>query len=166
MATSRRLTLALVSAAAASLSGARRSAAAEDSVISVSRASKPTAAASEHFTGIAEVSAPFRAHAPARASGGLVSFTARARTNWHTHPLGQTLIVMSGSGLVQHWGGPAERIGPSDVAWIPPGTKHWHGAGPDGPLTHVAISEVQDGKTAEWLEAVSDADYAAALKQQ
>jgi quercetin dioxygenase-like cupin family protein len=90
-----------------------------------------------------------------------VTFQPSARTAWHTHPLGQTLIVTDGSGLIQREGGPVEEIRPGDVVWIPPGVKHWHGAGPSAAMTHVAVAEVVDGSAVEWLEKVTDDQYAA-----
>ena len=158
----RRTLVAAIGVVAAAAPG-RKVAAAEDRVV-VTPAQAPAAAAAEHFTGSATVSAAFAAQAPARASGGTVQFAPAARTDWHTHPLGQTLVVLSGTGFVQHWGGSAEHLVPGDVAWIPPGTKHWHGAGPAGPMVHVAISERMDGKTVDWLEKVSEAQYAEAVR--
>lgn len=112
-----------------------------------------------NFTGSVRVDTPFRAEAPARASGGHVTFEPGARTAWHTHPLGQTLIITSGVGLVQRWGGPTQEVRPGDVVWIPPGEKHWHGASPTMAMGHMAITEVLDGKTVEWLEQVTDLQY-------
>lgn len=120
---------------------------------------KPTIGAAQNFTGSVRVEGPFKGSAPARVSGGTVTFEPGARTAWHTHPLGQTLIVTAGAGLVQHWGGSIQEIRIGDVVWIPPGVKHWHGAAATAGMTHVAISEAQDGKTVEWLEHVSDAQY-------
>lgn len=157
----RRGLLALASTAAMLLH-ARRATAAEAGAVSVKRASPPRVALPDHFSGQVQVTAPFKADAPARASGAIVSFAPGARTDWHTHPLGQTLVVLSGTGLVQRWGDQAQHIGPGDVAWIPPGAKHWHGAGPDQPMSHLAVSEALDGRTADWLESVSDAQYAQA----
>ncbi len=114
---------------------------------------------SANFTGQVRVDTPFRAEAPGRVSGGLVTFEAGARSAWHTHPLGQTLIVTQGAGLVQRWGGPIQEIRPGDVVWIPPGEKHWHGAAPATAMSHIAISEHLDGKSVDWLEQVSDAQY-------
>lgn len=94
-----------------------------------------------------------------RAMGASVTFEPGARTHWHTHPLGQTLIVTAGAGRVQRAGGPIEEIRPGDVIWFPPGEKHWHGATPTTPLTHLAIQEQLDGKAVDWLEQVSDAQY-------
>lgn len=113
----------------------------------------------EHFKGSVRVDPLFQAKAPARASGGRVTFEAGARTAWHTHPLGQTLIVTAGVGRVQRWGDPAEEIRPGDVVWIPPGQKHWHGASPNSSMTHIAISEALDGKSVEWMEQVDDSQY-------
>ncbi len=113
----------------------------------------------EHFKGSVRVDPLFQAKAPARASGGQVTFEAGARTAWHTHPLGQTLIVTAGVGRVQRWGDPAEEIRPGGVVWIPPGQKHWHGAAPNSSMTHIAISEALDGKSVEWMEQVDDSQY-------
>ena len=113
----------------------------------------------EHFTGRAELEWLVEAPAPARVRVLRVTFQPAARTHWHTHPLGQTLIVTEGVGRVQVWGGPVQEIRPGDVVWIPPGVKHWHGAAPDQAMTHLAIHEAEDGKTVEWLEPVTDAQY-------
>lgn len=112
-----------------------------------------------NFTGAVRVDSPFRAEEPARISGGIVTFEAGARTAWHTHPLGQTLIVTSGVGLVQRWGGQVQEIRSGDVVWIPPGEKHWHGASSTVAMSHVAITERLNDKTVEWLEQVSDSQY-------
>jgi len=111
------------------------------------------------FTGNVRIDSPFAAKAPGRMQGALVTFEPGARTAWHTHPLGQTLIVTSGCGLVQREGGAIETIRPGDVVWIAPGVKHWHGAAPTTAMTHVAIVETQDGKSSTWMEQVSDAQY-------
>ena len=111
------------------------------------------------FTGTVRVDPLFNPSAPERAQGASVTFEPGARTAWHTHPLGQTLIVTSGGGRVQRWGGPIEEIRPGDVVWFAPGEKHWHGAAPDTAMTHIAVHEVQDGKAVDWLEKVSDAQY-------
>lgn len=113
------------------------------------------------FTGDVWQDPIIEAPAPARVRALAVTFVPGSRTHWHTHPLGQTLYVTSGSGLVQTFGGPVRRIHAGDVVWIPPGEKHWHGAGPSTGVTHVAIQEELDGRTADWLEPVSDADYLA-----
>ncbi|MES2613293.1 MAG: cupin domain-containing protein [Pseudomonadota bacterium] len=116
----------------------------------------------DYFTGSVRVDSPFQAEGPARVGGGHVTFEPGARTAWHTHPLGQTLLVTSGVGLVQRWGGPVQEIRPGDVVWIPPGEKHWHGATPTTAMGHYAIAERLDGKSVDWLEKVTDAQYAAA----
>jgi quercetin dioxygenase-like cupin family protein len=115
----------------------------------------------ERFTGTVRVDPLFPEHAPARAHGVSVTFEPGARTAWHTHPLGQTLIVTAGCGLVQCWGGPIEPIRPGDVIWFPPHEKHWHGATATTAMTHIAIVEHLDGKTADWMETVSDEQYQA-----
>lgn len=117
----------------------------------------------ENFTGVARISAPFQVQAPGRAGGATVRFEASARTAWHTHPLGQTLFVTAGPGLVQQQGQPAQVIRPGDVVTIPPNVRHWHGAGPDEAMTHVAIAEREDGISVAWQDKVSDEDYRAAL---
>ena len=113
----------------------------------------------DYFTGAVRIDAPFKAEAPARVGGATVTFEPGARTAWHTHPLGQTLIVLSGTGRAQRDGGPVEEIRAGDIIWFEPGEKHWHGASPTTAMTHIAIQEAQDGKAADWLEQVSDADY-------
>lgn len=119
-----------------------------------------------YFTGSARVDAPFEAAAPARVSGARVMFEPGARTAWHIHPLGQTLIVTAGTGRVQRWGDTAEEIRQGDIVWIPPGQKHWHGAAPNNSMTHIAITERLDGKSVDWMEKVSDEQYAAPLRGQ
>jgi 4-carboxymuconolactone decarboxylase len=116
-----------------------------------------------HFTGLVRIDAPFRGDAPAHVYGASVTFEAGARTNWHSHTLGQTLIVTEGKGLVQRWGDPVEVIRPGDIVWIPSGQKHWHGAAPDAAMTHIAIVEHLDGKATEWMEKVSDEQYGVAM---
>ncbi len=116
---------------------------------------------SDYFTGAVSIDPLFQASPPARAYGASVSFQPGARTAWHTHPLGQTLIVTSGSGRVQRWGGAIEEIQTGDVIWFPPGEKHWHGASSTSALTHIAVQEQLDGKVVEWLEHVSDEQYGA-----
>ena len=103
----------------------------------------------------------FQAQDPARVAGASVTFEPGARTAWHTHPLGQTLIVTAGSGLTQRWGGPIEPIRPGDVVWFPPGEKHWHGATPTTAMTHIAVQEKVNGKAVDWMEQVSDDQYQA-----
>ena len=116
----------------------------------------------EWFTGTVRIDPLFTAPAPARAAGAAVTFEPGARTAWHRHPLGQTLIVVSGLGRVQREGGPVQEIRPGDVVWIPPGERHWHGASPATAMTHIAIQEALDGKAVEWMEHVDDRQYLAA----
>jgi quercetin dioxygenase-like cupin family protein len=113
------------------------------------------------FTGAVRLDQPFQAAEPARVSGAVVTFEPGARTAWHTHPLGQTLIVTSGCGWAQREGGPVEEIRPGDVVWFEPEEKHWHGATPTTAVTHIAIQEKLDGKAVDWLEHVSDEQYQA-----
>lgn len=113
----------------------------------------------DYFTGAVRVDRLFEAPEPARARGSCVTFEPGARTAWHTHPLGQTLIVTTGCGWVQRWGGSIETIRPGDVIWFPPGEKHWHGATATTAMTHIAVQEQLDGKTVDWLEKVSDEQY-------
>ena len=120
----------------------------------------------DYFTGSVRIDPLFQAPDPARVAGASVTFEPGARTAWHTHPLGQTLIVTAGSGLVQSWGGPIREIWPGDVVWIPPGEKHWHGAKATTAMTHIAIQEHLEGKTADWMEKVSDELYQAASAEQ
>jgi 4-carboxymuconolactone decarboxylase len=129
--------------------------------VKISRASgNPAVQASpNYFTGVVRLESQFRGDAPARVAGAVVTFEPGARTNWHTHPLGQALIVTQGSGFVQRWGGSREQIQPGDTVWIPAGTKHWHGASETSSMSHVAIAEALDGNTVEWLENVSDKQY-------
>ena len=114
---------------------------------------------SDYFTGTVRIDPLFSAPAPARVVGASVTFEPGARTAWHTHPLGQHLVVTAGCGRVQRWGGPIEEIRSGDVVWIPPGEKHWHGASPTTAMTHLAIQEQLDGKAADWMEQVSDEQY-------
>jgi quercetin dioxygenase-like cupin family protein len=111
------------------------------------------------FTGRVRIDPLFPAADPARATGNAVTFEPGARTAWHTHPLGQVLIVTAGVGLSQREGGPVEEIRPGDVVWFDPGEKHWHGAAPTTGMTHIAIQESLDGRAVDWLEPVTDADY-------
>ena len=111
------------------------------------------------FTGTVRLDPLFTAPDPARVVGASVTFEPGARTAWHTHPLGQTLVVTAGMGRAQKWGGPIEEIRPGDVIWFAPGEKHWHGAAPAASMTHIAIQEQLEGKTADWLEKVSDEQY-------
>ncbi len=124
--------------------------------------SQPSAkGAAEYFTGTVRVDAPFKGGEPARVGGATVTFEPGARTAWHTHPLGQTLIVVSGAGLAQREGGPVEQILPGDIVWFAPGEKHWHGAAPTTAMSHIAIAEALDGKVVDWMEHVSDEQYQA-----
>jgi quercetin dioxygenase-like cupin family protein len=116
------------------------------------------------FTGTVRIDPQFQASAPARVAGASVTFEPGARTAWHTHPLGQTLIVTAGCGWAQREGGPREEIRPGDVIWFPPGEKHWHGATATTAVTHLAIQEQLEGKMVEWLEKVSDDQYKAGSK--
>ena len=111
------------------------------------------------FTGTVRIDPLFNAFDPARVQGASVTFEPGARTAWHTHPLGQTLVVTAGLGRVQRRGGPIEEIRPGDVVWFAPGEKHWHGAAPNNAMTHIAIQEVHDGKVVEWMEQVSEGEY-------
>lgn len=111
------------------------------------------------FTGRVRVDPLFQSEDPARAAGASVTFEPGARTAWHTHPLGQTLIVTSGFGRVQRDGGPVEEIRPGDVVWFEPGERHWHGAAPTTAMTHIAIQEALNGKAVEWLEKVTEDQY-------
>ena len=113
------------------------------------------------FTGTVRVDPLFNAPEPARVAGASVTFEPGARTAWHMHPLGQTLIVTAGCGRVQRAGGSVEEIRPGDVVWFPPGEKHWHGASPTSAMTHIAVQEAQNGKTVDWMEKVTDAQYQA-----
>jgi quercetin dioxygenase-like cupin family protein len=113
----------------------------------------------EFFTGAVRVDPLFQAEAPWQSRGAFVTFEPGARTAWHTHPLGQTLIVTAGVGRVQRWDGPLQEIRPGDVVWIPPGVKHWHGATRTTAMTHIAITEGRGGRLVDWLEKVSDEQY-------
>jgi quercetin dioxygenase-like cupin family protein len=124
--------------------------------------SRPTRRApSEHFTGTVWQDPIIQADAPARVVAARVAFEPGARTNWHTHPLGQTLYVLSGIGLFQTKGGPINEIRPGDVIWIPPNEKHWHGGSPTNGMTHIAIQESLEGNYSTWMEPVTDAEYTA-----
>lgn len=119
--------------------------------------------AADSFTGTVWQDPIIEAPEPARIRAGLVRFEPGARTAWHTHPLGQTLRVLSGVGRVQTWGGPIQEIRAGDTVWIPPGEKHWHGAGPNTAMEHLAMQEALDGKHVEWLDHVTDEEYAKPL---
>lgn len=132
-----------------------------DTEVVVTRAgSQPSSTGvAENFTGSVRVDDRFKGSGLARISGATVTFEPGARTAWHTHPLGQTLIATAGVGRVQHWGGPVQDIRPGDTVWIPPGVKHWHGASPTVGMSHIAFSEALSGKTVDWMEQVSDEQY-------
>jgi 4-carboxymuconolactone decarboxylase len=139
----------------------------EGAIQIVRSGARPTRQApAEHFTGPVRVDPLFQAAPPAHASGSLVTFEPGARTAWHSHPLGQILIVTAGTGRVQRWGDPVEEIHQGDVVWIPPGQKHWHGAAPDSSMAHIGIVEQLDGKAVDWKEKVSDVQYGAAPRVQ
>jgi quercetin dioxygenase-like cupin family protein len=116
-------------------------------------------APAQYFTGSVRIDPLFETKDPLHTSGSYVTFEPGARSAWHTHPLGQTLIVTAGTGRVQRWGDPVEEIRPGDVVWIPPGQKHWHGASPTTAMTHIAIQEEVGGKNVDWMEHVSDEQY-------
>ena len=111
------------------------------------------------FTGAVRIDTPFKGNDPARVTGAIVTFEPGARTDWHTHPLGQTLLVTAGCGWAQREGGPVEEIHPGDVVWFAPGEKHWHGAAPTTAMTHVALQEMLEGKAVNWMEKVTDDQY-------
>jgi quercetin dioxygenase-like cupin family protein len=115
----------------------------------------------QYFTGSIRVDPLYQLSEPARGFGASVTFEPGARTAWHTHPMGQVLIVTAGCGRAQRWGGPVEEIRPGDVVWFPPGEKHWHGAAPTTAMTHIAIVEVVDGKSADWMEKVTNEQFGA-----
>jgi quercetin dioxygenase-like cupin family protein len=115
----------------------------------------------EYFSGVVRIDPLFDRQDPARVTGGIVTFEPGARTAWHTHPLGQTLIVTAGCGRVQRWDGPIEEIRPGDIVLVAPGEKHWHGAAPTTAMTHIAIQEKLNGKNVDWLERVTDEQYGA-----
>jgi len=122
--------------------------------------SQPTSKGpAEWFTGLVRIQPMFESPQPARARGASVTFEPGARTAWHTHPLGQTLIVTSGLGWAQREDGPIEEVGPGDVIWFAPNEKHWHGATPTNAMTHIATQEALDGKVVEWMEHVTDKEY-------
>ena len=122
--------------------------------------SEPSAAGpADYFTGTVRIDARFAGTGEARVGGATVTFEPGARTAWHTHPLGQTLLVLSGLGRAQREGGPVEEIRPGDIVWFPPGEKHWHGASPTAAMSHVAIAESLDGTVVTWMEKVTDEQY-------
>ena len=148
--------------------GAQSQTRAEQQSIRITRAATqaPRPLPGDNFTGSVRMDSSFQVGEPVRISGGRVLFEPGARTAWHTHPLGQTLIVTAGTGRVQRWGDPADEIRQGDVVWIPPGQKHWHGAAPNSSMTHIAVTEQLDGKAVEWMEKVSDAQYDSPLRGQ
>lgn len=156
----------LLSITTLSLAFAFAASAQDSQAIRITRAGSQPAreAPADNFTGSVRVDTPFAGTPPARVSGARVTFQPGARTAWHTHPLGQSLIVTGGTGRVQRWGDAVDEIRPGDVVWIPPGQKHWHGAAPKNSMTHIAITERLDGKTVDWMEKVSDAQYGASLR--
>jgi quercetin dioxygenase-like cupin family protein len=137
-------------------------AAAADQDMVITRAGTQPAAKgpAQNFTGSVRVDPLFAAHPPSAASAACVTFEPGARSAWHTHPLGQVLVVTAGAGRVQQWGGKVQEIRPGDVVWTPPGVKHWHGAAPATALTHIAIQEAAAGNNVAWMEKVSDEQYA------
>jgi 4-carboxymuconolactone decarboxylase len=152
---------ALIATAATILMLASANLEANEPTVTVIRAgSQPSSRAPEqYFTGSVRRDPLFPVTPPSRMVGGSVTFEAGARSAWHTHPLGQILIVTAGVGRVQQWGGPVQEIRPGDVVRIPPGVKHWHGAAPTTAMTHIALTEELDGKNTDWLEKVSDEQY-------
>ena len=133
-------------------------------LVKISRAGSrpPSQGSADNFTGAVRVDPLFRPMEPARAAGAYVTFEPGAHSAWHTHPLGQTLIVTAGVGRVQRWGDAVEEIRPGDVIWIPPGQKHWHGAATTSSMTHIAVGELLNGKSVDWLEKLTPAQYAVA----
>lgn len=132
---------------------------AQDMVISRAGSQASGKGPAQNFTGNVRVDPLFAAHAPSTVSGGQVTFEPGARSAWHTHPMGQVLVVTAGVGRVQRWGGAVQEIRPGDVVWTPAGVKHWHGAAPTTAMTHIALQETANGKNVEWLEKVTDEQY-------
>lgn len=152
--------MSLLLSALISMAASSTSEPANESLSVTPAGTSPSAAGpAEYFTGRVRIDGGFQRPAPARVGGATVTFEPRARTAWHTHPLGQTLIVTSGLGWVQQWGEPRQQIRPGDTVWIAPGVKHWHGASADVAMTHIAIAEAVDGSPVTWMEKVSDAQY-------
>jgi quercetin dioxygenase-like cupin family protein len=135
-----------------------------DVEIKRSGAEAPRKGPAEWFNGAVRIDPLFQPPAPARANGAMVTFEPGARTAWHTHPLGQTLLIVSGLGWLQREGGPVEEVRPGDVVWFPPGLKHWHGASPANAMAHIAIQESVEGKNVDWMEHVADEQYLAGVK--
>src|SRR5207247_1496802 len=143
-------------------SGAAPTASVQDApTITITRSSSQPSrqGPAEYFTGSARIDPLFQAHDPSRTSAGSVTFEPGARSAWHTHPLGQVLIVTAGTGWIQSWGGPIQEMRQGDIVRIPPGVKHWHGASSTSSMTHIAIQEEIDSKNVEWLEKVGDEQY-------
>jgi 4-carboxymuconolactone decarboxylase len=138
----------------------------EEKAIVVTRGEAQTSrqGPAENFTGSVRVDQPFQASVPGRVSGARVTFEPGARTAWHSHPLGQTLIVTSGVGRVQRWGDAIDEIRPGDLVWIPAGQRHWHGASPTRAMAHIAIVELFEGKSTDWMEKVTDEQYGAPVR--
>ena len=154
------LMLLSVSAAAGMTNVATRHQASSQAIAIARSGSQPSRSGpAQNFTGSVRIDPLFDVKDPARTSGAYVTFEPRARTAWHTHPLGQTLIVTAGAGRVQRWGDPVEEIRSGDVVWIPPGQKHWHGASAATALTHIAIQETTGGTNVQWMEHVTDEQY-------
>jgi quercetin dioxygenase-like cupin family protein len=153
--------IAALAAAGAAAQGANDPTQARSGTVQITRSgSQPSRKGpAEWFTGAVRVDPLFQAPDPARVSGASVTFEPGARTAWHTHPLGQTLVITSGFGWVQREGGSIEEVRPGDVVWFPPGLKHWHGATPTTAMTHIAIQESINGKNVDWLEHVNDEQY-------
>lgn len=152
--------LAVMTVASLVLAASTASAQADQAVMVTRAGSQPsTTGGTENFTGAVRLDSRFNGTGPARIGGATVTFEPGARTAWHTHPLGQTLIITSGSGLAQVWGEPICEIRAGDVVWFPPGEKHWHGAGVATAMTHIAIQEALDGKAVDWMEPVTDSQY-------
>lgn len=146
--------------------GLANAATAQDITVIRAGSQPPQQGPAENFTGAVRVERIFDGESPSRLTGGLVTFDAGARTAWHTHPLGQTLIVTEGTGRVQNWGGPVQEIKKGDIVRIPPRVKHWHGASPGAAMSHLAFSEQLDGKAVEWMEKVGDAEFNAPVQGQ
>ena len=162
------ITLSLLASASAQTNQAGAASAQDSQAIRIMRrGSQPSRQGPvENFTGSVRVDPLFQASAPARTSGSLVTFEPGAHSAWHTHPLGQVLIVTAGTGRVQRWGDPVDEIRQGDVVWIPPSQKHWHGAAPDSSMAHIAVSEALEGKAVDWMEKVTDAQYGAPPRAQ
>jgi quercetin dioxygenase-like cupin family protein len=151
---------AIACASSAQTAGTVSTGNAATTLVSNPAGSQPSAKGpAQFFTGAVRVDTLNAAKAPSRATSAYVTFEPGARSAWHTHPLGQTLIVTAGSGRVQQWGGAVENMRSGDTVWIPPGVKHWHGATPSTGMTHIAITETLDGKNVDWMEQVTDEQY-------